>query len=209
MDTQVALLRVLQERQLERVGGNRPIPVDVRVVAATNRDLSAAIAEGSFRSDLFYRLNVFPIHVPPLRKRREDIAILVEYFVKRFAAQMAKRIRQIDSRTLEACERYSWPGNIRELQNIVERSVILCAGDTFSIDEAWLSTQVPNRTDGPALPETLLDQEREMIEAALLKSRGKVAGPRGAAAKLGIPASTLESKIKQLGIEKRRFTTAS
>ena len=209
MDTQIALLRVLQERQLERVGGSRPIPVDVRVVAATNRDLSVAIAEGSFRSDLFYRLNVFPIHVPPLRKRREDIPILVEYFVKRFAEQMAKRIRQIDRRTLEVCERYPWPGNIRELQNIVERSVILCTGDTFSIDEAWLSTQVPVGTDGPALPQTLQDQEREMIEAALLKSRGKVAGPRGAATKLGIPASTLESKIKQLGIEKRRFTTAS
>jgi transcriptional regulator with GAF, ATPase, and Fis domain len=209
MDTQIALLRVLQERQLERVGGSRPIPVDVRVVAATNRDLSLAIAEGSFRSDLFYRLNVFPIHVPPLRKRREDIPILVEYFVKRFAEQMAKRIRQIDRRTLEACERYPWPGNIRELQNIVERSVILCAGDTFSIDEAWLSTQVPSGTAEPALPQTLLDQEKEMIEAALLKSRGKVAGPQGAAAKLGIAASTLESKIKQLGIEKRRFTTAS
>ena len=209
MDTQIALLRVLQERQLERVGGNRPIPVDVRVVAATNRDLSVAIVEGSFRSDLFYRLNVFPIHVPPLRKRREDIPILVEYFVKRFAEQMAKRIRQIDRRTLEACERYPWPGNIRELQNIVERSVILCTGDTFSIDEAWLPAQLPVGTDGPALPQTLLDQEREMIEAALLKSRGKVAGPRGAAATLGIPASTLESKIKQLGIEKRRFTPAS
>jgi transcriptional regulator with GAF, ATPase, and Fis domain len=209
MDTQIALLRVLQERQLERVGGSRPIPVDVRVVAATNRDLSVAIAGGSFRSDLFYRLNVFPIHVPPLRKRREDIPILVEYFVKRFAEQMAKRIRQIDRRTLEACERYTWPGNIRELQNIVERSVILCTGDTFSIDEAWLSTQLPVGTDGPALPQTLLDQEKEIIEAALLKSRGKVAGPRGAAAKLGIPASTLESKIKQLGIAKRRFTTTS
>ena len=209
MDTQIALLRVLQERQLERVGGSRLIPVDVRVVAATNRDLSVAIAEGSFRSDLFYRLNVFPIHVPPLRKRCEDIPILVEYFVKRFAEQMAKRIRQIDRRTLEVCERYPWPGNIRELQNIVERSVILCSGDTFSIDEAWLSTQVPVGTDGPALPQTLLDQERDMIEAALLKSRGKVAGPRGAAATLGIPASTLESKIKQLGIEKRRFTPTS
>jgi transcriptional regulator with GAF, ATPase, and Fis domain len=205
MDTQIALLRVLQERQLERVGGSRPIPVDVRVVAATNRDLSVAIAQGSFRSDLFYRLNVFPIHVPPLRKRREDIPILVEYFVKRFAEQMAKRIRQIDRRTLELCERYAWPGNIRELQNIVERSVILCTGDTFSIDEAWLSTQVPVGTDG-VLPQTLQDQEKEMIEAALLKSRGKVAGPHGAAARLGIPASTLESKIKQLGIEKRRFT---
>ena len=210
MDTQIALLRVLQERQLERVGGSRPIPVDVRVVAATNHDLSVAIAEGSFRSDLFYRLNVFPIHVPPLRKRREDIPILVEYFVKRFAEQMAKRIRQIDKRTLELCERYPWPGNIRELQNIVERSVILCTGDTFSIDEAWLSSQAPLRAGGSGpLPATLQDQEKEMIEAALAKSRGKVAGPRGAAAKLGVPASTLESKIRQLGIEKRRFTTAS
>ena len=209
MDTQIALLRVLQERQLERVGGSRPIPVDVRVVAASNRDLSVAISEGSFRSDLFYRLNVFPIHVPPLRKRREDIPILVEYFVKRFAEKMAKRIRQIDKRTLELCDRYPWPGNIRELQNIVERSVILCSGDIFSIDEAWLASQTALRTDGSGpLPETLQDQEKEMIEAALTKSRGKVAGPRGAAAKLGIPASTLESKIKQLGIEKRRFTSA-
>ncbi len=207
MDTQIALLRVLQERQIERVGGSRAIPVDVRVVAATNRDVSAAIAAGSFRSDLFYRLNVFPIHVPPLRKRREDIPILVEYFVKRFAENMAKRIRQIDKRTLELCDRYPWPGNIRELQNIVERSVILCTGDTFSIDEAWLSSQAPLRADGSGpLPATLQDQEKEMIEAALAKSRGKVAGPRGAAAKLGIPASTLESKIKQLGIEKRRFS---
>ena len=207
MDTQVALLRVLQERQLERVGGSRQIPVDVRVVAATNRDLSVAIAEGSFRSDLFYRLNVFPIHMPPLRKRREDIPILVEYFVKRFAEQMAKRIRQIDQRTLELCERYPWPGNIRELQNIVERSVILCSGDTFSIDESWLPSRAPLRADGSSpLPATLQDQEKEMIEAALVKSRGKVAGLRGAAATLGIPASTLESKIKQLGSEKRRFT---
>jgi transcriptional regulator with GAF, ATPase, and Fis domain len=206
MDTQIVLLRVLQERQIERVGGSRSIPVDVRVVAATNRDLAAAIADGSFRSDLFYRLNVFPIHVPPLRKRREDIPILVEYFVKRFADLMAKRIRRIEKRTLELCERYPWPGNIRELQNIVERSVILCGGDTFSIDEAWLS-QAPLRPEvAGALPSTLQDQEKELIEAALGKSRGKVAGPSGAAAKLGIPASTLESKIKQLGIEKGRFT---
>ena len=170
MDTQIALLRVLQERQLERVGGSRPIPVDVRVVAASNRDLSVAISEGSFRSDLFYRLNVFPIDVPPLRKRREDIPILVEYFVKRFAEKMAKRIRQIDKRTLELCDRYPWPGNIRELQNIVERSVILCSGDIFSIDEAWLASPTVLRTDesGP-LPETLQDQEKEMIEAALTR----------------------------------------
>jgi transcriptional regulator with GAF, ATPase, and Fis domain len=210
MDTQIALLRVLQERQLERVGGNRAISVDVRVIAATNRDLSEAIAAGTFRSDLFYRLNVFPIVVPPLRKRREDIPILVEYFVKRYAENMAKRIRQIEKHTLELCERYSWPGNIRELQNIVERSVILCNGDTFSIDEAWLSSQAPLLPDRSSpLPDTLQDQEKEMIEAALAKSKGRVAGPRGAAAKLGIPASTLESKIKQLKIEKSRFTKAS
>jgi transcriptional regulator with GAF, ATPase, and Fis domain len=206
LDAQVALLRVLQEGQLERVGGSRPIPVDVRVVAASNRDLSVAIAEGSFRSDLYYRLNVFPIQVPPLRKRRDDIPMLVEYFVKRFAEKMAKRINRIDRRTLELCDRYPWPGNIRELQNIVERSVILCTGDTFSIDESWLSAQGPLRAQGAGpLPETLQDQEKEAIEAALTTSRGRVAGPRGAAAKLGIPASTLESKIKRLGIGKRRF----
>jgi formate hydrogenlyase transcriptional activator len=169
MDTQIALLRVLQERQIERVGGSRAIPVDVRVVAATNRDVSAAIAAGSFRSDLFYRLNVFPIHVPPLRKRREDIPILVEYFVKRFAENMG----------------------------------------TFSIDDAWLSSEAPLRADGSSpFPATLQDQEREIIEAALAKSRGKVSGRHGAAAKLGVPASTLESKIKQLGIEKGRFTAS-
>src|SRR5437773_3201549 len=207
MDTQVALLRVLQEREIERVGGSRAIPVDVRVIAATNRDLSAAIAAGTFRSDLFYRLNVFPIHMPPLRKRPEDIPMLVEYFVKRFAEKMAKRIRQIEKRTLELCERYQWPGNIRELQNIVERSVILCAGDTFSIDEAWLSSQGPLRPDGSdPLPLTLQDREKDMIESALAKSRGKVAGARGAAIRLGVPPSTLESKIKQLRIDKRRFS---
>jgi len=206
MDTQVALLRVLQERQIERVGGSRTIPVDVRVIAATNRDLSAAIAAGTFRSDLFYRLNVFPIHVPPLRKRPDDIPILVEYFVKRYAEKMAKRIGQIEKRTLDLCERYQWPGNIRELQNIVERSVILCTGDTFSIDESWLGSEGGLRASGSdALPQTLQDQEKDMIESALAKSGGKVAGPRGAAASLGIPPSTLESKIRQLGIEKRRF----
>ncbi len=207
LDTQLALLRVLQERQCERVGGSRPIPVDVRVIAATNRDLPAAVEGGTFRSDLFYRLNVFPIHVPPLRERREDIRMLVEYFVKRFAEQMAKRIRTIEKRTLDLCEQYSWPGNIRELQNIVERSVILCDGSTFSIDEAWLTSRAPGRPDasGP-LTQALLDQEKGMIEAALLESRGKVAGAGGAAARLGLPPSTLESKIKQLKIDKDRFT---
>lgn len=206
METQVALLRVLQEHQIERVGGSRPIPVDVRVIAATNRDLSTAISTGTFRSDLFYRLNVFPIQMPPLRQRKEDIPLLVEYFVKRFAEKMAKHISRIDTRTLQLCEAYSWPGNIRELQNIVERSVILCSGDTFSIDEAWLSIQDPTRPDSPAkMTRILQDQEKEIIESALAESRGKVAGAGGAASKLGIPPSTLDSKIKQLRIKKDRF----
>src|SRR5246500_3874342 len=185
-ETQVALLRVLQERQFERVGGNRTIPTDVRIIAATNRDLTAAVAAGTFRADLFYRLNVFPIEVPPLRKRREDIPMLVEYFVKRYAEKAGKQIRKIDRNTLEQCQSYPWPGNIRELQNIVERSVILSSGDTFWIDESWLVSQQPDRLElaGP-LTETLQNQEKEMIEAALRESRGRVAGPRGAAARLG------------------------
>ena len=201
-ETQLALLRVLQERQIERVGGGAPIPVDVRVIAATNRDLSAAVRAGAFRADLFYRLNVFPIDVPPLRQRPEDITLLVEYFVERFAAKMKKRIRRIDKCALERCKAYAWPGNIRELQNIVERAVILCAGETLAIDEAWLSGRAP---ESEVLPEALRDQEKARIEAALARSHGKVAGPDGAAAQLGVPASTLESKIRQLKIEKRRY----
>jgi len=204
VETQVALLRVLQERQLERVGGSVPISVDVRVIAATNRDLSAAVQAKTFRSDLFYRLNVFPIEMPPLRKRREDIPLLVEYYVKKFAEKLGKRIRGIDKRTMDACLAYPWPGNIRELQNIVERSVILCGGETFSIDATWLSTQSAPSADR-SMAAALHDQEREMIEAALADSRGKVAGARGAAARLGVPASTLESKIKQLKIPKGKF----
>jgi len=205
-ETQIALLRVLQERQLERVGGSRVIPTDVRIIAATNGDLAAAIASGSFRADLFYRLNVFPIHVPPLRYRKEDIPMLVEYFVMRYAEKARKRITKIDKNTLNLCESYHWPGNIRELQNIVERSVILCSGDSLWVDPAWLSTQEPPQPEfsGP-LTETLRDQEKEMIEAALAESKGKVAGPDGAAAKLGIPPSTLDGKIKQLKIKKYKF----
>jgi len=206
LETQIALLRVLQERQFERVGGNRIISTDVRVIAATNRDLTAAIAAGTFRTDLFYRLNVFPVEVPPLRKRKEDIPMLVEYFVKRYAEKAGKHIRRIDNNTLERCQSYEWPGNIRELQNIVERSVILCGGDTFWIEKAWLASIQPPRPElaGP-LPDTLQNQERKMIETALAESKGKVAGPEGAAAKLGIPRSTLDTKIKQLGINKHRF----
>jgi transcriptional regulator with GAF, ATPase, and Fis domain len=202
-ETQLALLRVLQERQFERVGGSRVIPVDVRVIAATNRDLEAAIAAGVFRRDLFYRLNVFPIDVPPLRQRKKDIPMLIEYFVKRHAEKARKKINKIDKTTLELCQSYHWPGNIRELQNIVERSVILCTGDTFWIDEAWLSSQnAPSRASSHLLTENLHNYEKELIEAALAESNGIVAGSNGAAVKLGIPRSTLDLKIKQLNIRK-------
>jgi PAS domain S-box-containing protein len=205
-ETQIALLRVLQERQFERVGGNRIIPTDVRVIAATNRDLTAAIAAGTFRADLFYRLNVFPIEVPPLRKRKEDIPMLVEYFVKRYAEKAGKQILKIDVNTLELCQSYPWPGNIRELQNIVERSVILSSGDTFWIEKAWLASPEPAKQELQSpLPDTLQNREREMIEAALAECNGKVAGPEGAAAKLGIPRSTLDSKVKQLKIKKHNY----
>ena len=203
LETQIALLRVLQERQFERVGGSRVIRTDVRIIAATNRDLSTAINAGIFRADLFYRLNVFPICAPPLRNRKEDIPMLVEYFVKRYAEKVRKQISKIDKHTLKLCQSYHWPGNIRELQNIVKRSVILCTGDTFWVDEAWLSSQKAFRTEssGPLL-QNLHDYEKELIEGALAESNGKVGGPNGAAARLGIARSTLESKIKQLNIKK-------
>src|ERR1700730_13188482 len=202
-ETQLALLRVLQERQFERVGGSRVIPVDVRGIAATKRELEAAIAAGVFRSDLFYRLNVFPIDVPPLRQRTKDIPMLIEYFVKRHAEKARKKISKIDKTTLKLCQSYHWPGNIRELQNIVERSVILCTGDTFLIDEAWLSSHnAPRRATSHLLTENLHKYEKELIEAALAESNGIAAGPNGAAVKLGIPRSTLDLKIKQLNIRK-------
>jgi len=206
-ETQIALLRVLQEHQFERVGGARALPTDVRVIAATNRDLRTAIASGTFRADLFYRLNVFPIEVPPLRQRKEDIPMLVEYFVKRYAEKAGKQIHKIDKNTMKLCQTYSWPGNIRELQNIIERSVILCTGDTLWIDDAWLTTEIqPSQPDlSVPLTETLQHQEKEIIEAALAASGGRVAGPNGAAAKLGIPRSTLDSKIKQLKIRKHKY----
>src|SRR5437660_8532563 len=173
-ETQIALLRVLQERQFERVGGSRVISSDVRIIAATNRDLAAAITAGAFRADLFYRLNVFPIHVPPLRNRKEDISMLVEYFVKRYAEKARKQIGKIDKNTLKLCQSYPWPGNIRELQNIVERSVILCSGDTFWIDEAWLSSQdAPRLESSSPLIQTVQNYEKQLIEAALAGSNGK------------------------------------
>jgi len=205
-ETQIALLRVIQERQFERVGGSRVIPTDVRIIAATNRDLPAAIASGTFRSDLFYRLNVFPIDAPPLRQRKDDIPMLVEYFVKRYADKARKQISKIDKNTLKLCQTYHWPGNIRELQNIVERSVILCNGDTFRVEPAWLSSQADARSpESGALTKILDSHEKEMIEAALAEAKGKVAGPDGAASKLGIPRSTLDARIKQLNIKKYSF----
>jgi len=207
-DTQVALLRVLQEREFERVGGAQLIHVDVRVIAATNRDLKAAAAKGSFRQDLFYRLNVFPIEVPSLRERKEDILMLLEYFVKRYASRAGKDIRSIDKKTLDLLQSYDWPGNIRELQNVIERSVILSSGGVFAVDELWLSkesSQPAPRVEPSAPFQGEQRGEREMIEAALAESRGRVSGPLGAAAKLRIPPSTLESKIKALKISKSQF----
>jgi transcriptional regulator with GAF, ATPase, and Fis domain len=208
-ETQIALLRVLQEREFERVGGSQAVPVDVRVIAATNRDLKAACAAGTFRMDLFYRLNVFPIEVPPLRDRKEDLPTLVEYFIQRFANKTGKKIRNVEKRTLELLQAYQWPGNVRELQNVIERSMIVCESETFSIDRSWLLRESVQPT-GPATPffEKLVDQEKQMIEAALAASKGKVAGPSGAASKLGIPVSTLESKIKVLKINKYLFKSS-
>jgi transcriptional regulator with GAF, ATPase, and Fis domain len=201
-ETQVALLRVLQEREFERVGGTQSIPVDVRVIAATNCDLPAAVRSGKFRLDLFYRLNVFPIHVPPLRKRPEDILLLAKYFIERYAAKAGKKIRRVDRRTAKLLESYHWPGNIRELQNVVERAMILCDGETFSVEEAWLRPESEARV---ALQPVLINQERELIEAALEESRGRVSGPDGAARRLGVPRTTLESKIKSLRIDKHQY----
>lgn len=208
-ETQVALLRVLQEREYQRVGGNESLKTDVRVVAATNRDLQAAIAEGKFREDLFYRLNVFPIEVPPLRERKEDIPLLVEYFVDRYASKAGKKITGINKKSMEILQAYSWPGNIRELQNVIERSVIICDSENLSVDESWLERRSAVADSGTQpLSEKLAAQEKEMIEAALTESKGRVSGPRGAAAKLGIPQSTLDSKIKALKIDKYRFRKA-
>jgi formate hydrogenlyase transcriptional activator len=204
METQVALLRVLQEREFERVGSNHPIKVDVRLIAATNRDLPAAVAAGIFRQDLFYRLNVFPIAVPPLRERVEDIPLLVEYFVGRYAKGAGKDIRHIAKHTLRQLQAYGWPGNIRELQNVVERAIILTETDTFAVDESWLKRESPESARRHEGLSALADREAEMIEAALAETHGRISGPSGAAAKLGIPRQTLDSKIRRLRLDKYR-----
>jgi len=208
-ETQIALLRVLQEHEFERVGGTASIRTNVRVIAATNRDLQATIDAGTFRSDLFYRLNVFPIEVPPLRERQEDIPVLVEYFIDHFARKVGKSFCGINKKTLDLLQSYPWPGNIRELQNIIERSVIVCDKENFSVDESWLSRQ-PLATEANSRVElyrNLPSQEKTIIETALSESGGRVFGPSGAAEKLGMPRSTLESKIRSLKIDKKRFKT--
>jgi PAS domain S-box-containing protein len=204
METQVALLRVLQEREFERVGGSASIRVDVRVIAATNRDLQAAIEAGTFRSDLFYRLNVFPITVPPLRERADDIPLLVDYFIDRYARNASKTVRRVNKRTLDRLQSYPWPGNVRELQNVIERSVIVCDTDEFTVDDSWLSAG-PAVESPLALSSSVAAHEKATIEEALRASGGRVFGPSGAAARLGIARSTLESKIRALGINKNRF----
>jgi len=205
-ETQTVLLRVLQEREFERVGGGQAIRADVRVIAAANRDLQAAIAAGLFRSELFYRLSVFPIEMPPLRDRQDDIPLLVEYFVGRYARKAGKKFRGVNKKTLELLQAYSWPGNIRELQNVIERSVIVCETEFFSVDESWLSREtLPTQGAGLTLSKRPVTLEKDIIEAALAETRGRVSGPSGAAAKLGLPPSTLESKIRSLKINKHRF----
>jgi formate hydrogenlyase transcriptional activator len=206
LETQVALLRVLQEREFERVGGSQTVSVDVRILAATNSDLGAAVTEGTFRQDLFYRLNVFPIRLPALRERVDDIPLLVEYLIDRYAQKAGKKIRNISKDTLKLFQDYDWPGNIRELQNVVERAVILCEGETFCVDETWLTPAGP-KSSAVTVPlvANLAEREREMIENALRETTGQISGPAGAAARLGIPRQTLESKIRKLGINRYRF----
>lgn len=209
-DTQAVLLRVLQEREFERVGSNQSISVDVRILAATNRDLKGAVAAGTFRQDLFYRLNVFPIQIPPLRERADDIPLLLEYLIERYAKRSGKRIRQIKKSTVELFQAYDWPGNIRELQNVVERAVLLCDDETFSVDQTWLKQETHPEARTSTVPLRGLGrldpgQEKKLIEAVLLETKGRVSGPAGAAAKLGIPRQTLESKIATLGISRSRF----
>lgn len=210
-ETQVALLRVLQEREFERVGGTQPVPVDVRVLAATNCDLQAAVAAGKFRADLYYRLNVFPIHMPALRERKEDLPSLVEHLIAHCAAKLGKNVSRVDDNFMDRLVDYDWPGNIRELQNVLERAVILCEGEIASIEDEWFNAgdaTAPGAEPG-GLSSSLLSREKELIEAALEKSMGRVSGPNGAASRLGVPRTTLESKIKSLQIDKLRFKSST
>ena len=208
LQLQPKLLRVLQEQEFERLGSGRSIKVDVRVVTATNQELLTMVQDRRFRADLYYRLNVFPICLPPLRDRLGDIPCLVWHFLRKYSQRLQRNIEYIPDEVVDELERYDWPGNIRELQNVVECATILCEGDTFSIDETFLMREISQRF-GPTVPlvTTIADREREIIEAALAECGGRVAGPKGAAVKLGIPRQTLDSKIASLNIDKRRFQT--
>jgi PAS domain S-box-containing protein len=204
-ETQIALLRVLQEREFERVGGNRPIHTDVRVIGATNRDLQRSMATGAFRTDLYYRLNVCPIEIPPLREREKDIPMLVEYFIDRYARKAGKKIRTIEDQTLKMLQSYSWPGNIRELQNVIERAVVFCETENFSVDRSWLCQSLTPQAENRLFVRKSAAQEKQMIEAALAQTGGRISGPSGAASQLGLPPSTLDSKIRSLKINKYLF----
>ncbi len=213
METQIALLRVLQEREVERIGSTQPININVRVLAATNQDLKAMVASGKFREDLYYRLDVFPIRVPALRERLEDIPLLIGYLTAIYARRAGKEINCIDKKTLTLFREYGWPGNIRELQNMIERAVVLCDDETLSVDETWLAqvSSCEPQTTAPSVQKRLRlreDQEKEMIETALAECGGRLSGPSGAAGRLGIPRQTLASKIANLGINKYRFMYA-
>jgi formate hydrogenlyase transcriptional activator len=200
-EMQVLLLRVLQEREFERLGGNQTLQVDVRLVAATNRDLAEDVREGRFRSDLYYRLNVFPVHVPPLRERPEDIPPLVAHFAEKYGEHFRRKISRIERRTLDLLQSHSWPGNVRELENTVERAVILARNGVLSVDASMLRDATPQDSAG----QRAASQERDAIVAALTVSGGKISGDTGAAKAMGIPASTLEFRIKKLGIDKFRY----
>jgi len=208
LELQPKFLRVLQEQEFERLGSSRTRRSNVRLVAATHRDLLAMVQQGTFREDLYYRLHIFPLTVPPLRARRDDIPVLVRHFVQQYAQQMHKRIAHIPAGVMARLVHYDWPGNIRELQNVVERAIILCASDTFAVEESWLRREAPLRA-GPAGPLVVAraEHERALIEAALAECRGRVSGPAGAAVKLGLPRQTLAWKIKALGIPLQRFKT--
>jgi formate hydrogenlyase transcriptional activator len=201
-ETQVMLLRVLQERTIERVGGNEPVGVDVRVIAATHQDLGTLVKEGRFRADLFYRLNVFPIQVPPLRERREDIADLVRHFLLHFGRRMGKSITLVSDDTLRQLMNYPWPGNVRELENLIERAMIVSTGETLQFDPTWLNT--PAATG--AASASLADRERQTIVDAIERCGGRIYGPRGAAALLGVKPTTLYGKMRKLGIERSRVS---
>jgi formate hydrogenlyase transcriptional activator len=210
LELQPKLLRAVQEREFERLGSTHTKKVDVRFVAATHRNLEEMIWQKQFRQDLYYRLNIFPISIPPLRERPEDIPLLVRHFVRQFARRMNKNIERISPETMQALTRYPWPGNIRELQNVIERSVVVYEKGNLSVKKSWLSREYfPTDPATQPLFKRSAMEGREMIDAALAEARGRVSGPSGAAAKLGIPPSTLESKIRSMNIDKYRFRATS